>query len=282
VFHAVTAFCNAGFSLFTDSLVGFVGDAWICLPLAAATVVGGLGFPVLFELRRTGWRPGSWSVHTRLTVWTSALLLAVGTLAMYVVEWRNPATLGLYDVPTKLLAGFFQGVQPRSAGFSSLDYAAMHEESWVVQTGLMFVGGGSAGTAGGIKVTTFMVLAYVILAEVRGQRDVTIGDRRIPDPVQRQALSIALIAVGAVVVGTLALLATSPYPLGQVVFEATSAFGLAGLSTGITASLTPAAQLVLILLMYVGRVGPVSAASFLALRERDLLYRYPESRPLVG
>jgi potassium uptake TrkH family protein len=282
LFHGVAAFNNAGFSLFGNNLMDYVGDPWICLPVCLATILGGIGFPVIFELRRARVHPKVWSVHTKLTVWTTLLLLVVGTAAMYAFEWRNPATMGPLDTGTKLLAGFFQGVQPRSSGFNTLDYGAMREESWAVQTGLMFVGGGSASTAGGIKVSTFMLLGFVILAEIRSQPDVVVGDRRIPERVQRQALSVALIAVGVVALGTLALLAATPYSLGAVLFEATSAFSLVGLSTGITGTLGPVGQVLLVLLMYLGRVGLVSAAAFFALRERAVGYRYPTARPLVG
>jgi Trk-type K+ transport system membrane component len=282
LFHAVSSFNNAGFALWSDSLVRYVSDPWVCLPVCAAIIIGGLGFPVLFEVRRRSGRPGNWSTHTRLTVWTTVVLLLVGTAAVAVLEWTNDRTIGGLTVPAKLLAAFFQGVQPRTAGFNTLDYAAMREETWFVTDGLMFIGGGSASTAGGIKVTTFALLAFVIWAELRGDNDVTIGPRRIATETQRRALAIALLAVAVVGLATMAIMATSAFPLTQALFEAVSAFATVGLTTGITASLPEPAQVVLVAVMFIGRVGTVSAASALALRASHRLYRLPEARPMVG
>ncbi|MGH3355088.1 MAG: potassium transporter TrkG, partial [Nocardioidaceae bacterium] len=147
---------------------------------------------------------------------------------------------------------------------------------------LMFIGGGSAGTAGGIKVTTFFLLAYVIWAEVRGEDDVIVGPRQVPRGAQRQALTIALLGVAVVAVGTIVILTLSPHPLDVVMFESISAFATVGLSTGITAGLPASAQGMLMLLMFVGRVGTITVASSLALRSRHRLYQLPEERPIVG
>jgi len=283
VFHAVSAFNNAGFALYSDNLIGFATDPFICLPIAAAVIIGGIGFPVIFELRRELGTPRLWSVHTKTTVLTTALLLVGGTVAVTAFEWRNPGTLGPLSVPEKLLVGFFQGgVQPRTAGFNSLDYAQVHETSLLVTDGLMFIGGGSGGTAGGIKVTTFMLLLFAILAEVRGDPTVDAFGRQVPTSVLRQALSVALLGVALVGSATLALLAVSGLDLDRVLFEAASAFGTVGLSTGITAALPPAGQYILIALMFIGRIGPITMASALALKERHKLFRLPEERAIVG
>ena len=212
VFHAVSAFNNAGFALYSDSLMGFVDDPWICVPIAGAVIVGGLGFPVLFELRRQLGRPRRWSLHTKLTLGTSAALLGGGALFVTASEWNNPSTLGALDVPGRLLAGFFQAVMPRTAGFNSLDYGQMREGTLLGTDVLMFIGGGSAGTAGGIKVTTFIILFYVIYAEVRGERHVNAADRRIGERVQRQALTVALLSLGLVMSATLVLLQLTNLP----------------------------------------------------------------------
>ncbi|WP_344341743.1 potassium transporter TrkG, partial [Streptomyces rhizosphaericus] len=153
-------------------------------------IAGGLGFPVLLELRRQ-LRPRRWSLHTRMTVLATVALLVLGTVFVTANEWRNPQTLGALDPAGRLLAGFFQAVMPRTAGFNSLDYGAMNEGTLLGTSVLMFIGGGSAGTAGGIKVTTFLLLLFVIWAEVRGERDVHAFDRRITDRAARQALTVA-------------------------------------------------------------------------------------------
>ena len=166
--HAVSAFNNAGFSLWSDSIIGFVTDGWISLAIAFAIIAGGLGFPVWLELRREIVRPKRWSLHTKLTLVMTALLLVIGFGTVLVFEWGNAKTLGMLDTPGKLLASFFQGVQPRTAGFNSLDYGAMTDETLLSQTALMFVGAGSASTGGGIKVTTLALLALMVWAEIEG------------------------------------------------------------------------------------------------------------------
>lgn len=282
VFHAVSAFNNAGFALYSDSLIGFATDPWICLPIAVAVIFGGLGFPVLFELRRHLHKPRQWSLHTKLTVGTSAGLLGAGTMFVAGSEWDNPDTLGTLDTRGRLLAGFFQAVMPRTAGFNSLDYGEMRDGTLLGTDVLMFIGGGSAGTAGGIKVTTFIILFFVIYAEVRGERYVNAADRRIGERVQRQALTVALMSVGLVMSATVLLLELTRLPTRDVLFEAVSAFSTVGLSTGITADLPPAGQTVLVVLMFVGRLGPITLVSAVALREKQLRYTLPEGRPLIG
>lgn len=282
VFHSVSGFNHAGVTLFSTNMAGFTGDWWLCLPLVVGMIAGSIGFPVVYELSRRGRRPREWSTHTRITVYGTIALLAVGFVAMLTLEWSNPKTFGPLDLPTKILAALFQGTSTRTAGFNSVDFGQMHSETLLVTDWLMFIGGGSAGTSGGIKVTTFFLLAYVIWAEVRAERDVVAGRRRIAEATQRQAVTVALLGVAFVAVGTIALLLLTDYGLEAVFFEAMSAFATTGLTVGITPSLPPAAQMVLIILMYIGRVGTVTVASALALSERRALYRYPEERPIVG
>lgn len=283
VFHAVQAFNNAGFALYSDSLIGFVGDWWICLPLALGVLAGSIGFPVLFELARHLRRPDRWSTHTRLTVWGGLVLTASGFLMFLTFEWSNPGTLGGLDTGQKVLAAFFQDMMTRSGGFNSLDFGAMNTETIAVSNILMFIGGGSASTAGGIKLTTFFLLAYVIWAEVRGEPDVVIGKRRIAETTQRQAITVALLGIALVAGGTLLLIAlTDGVPFDRALFEVTSAFATVGLSTGLTPTLPDSAQIVLVILMFVGRVGTIAVGSAIALNVRTRLYRYPEERPIVG
>lgn len=282
LFHAISAFNNAGFALWPDSLTRFATDPWICLPIAISVIAGGLGFPVMLELRRHLHQPRRWSLHTKLTVTMTAVLLVIGCGFLTVAEWANPATLGQHDTGGRLLAGFFAGVMPRTAGFNSIDVGAMDDASLLVTIVLMFIGGGSAGTAGGIKVTTFVVLLVVIIAEVRGERSARAFDRRIDPRVQRQALTVALLGVAAVVASSLAVMMMTPFTLTEVLFETTSAFGTVGLSTGITADLPGAAQILITGLMFLGRLGPITLVSAMALRERPTLYELPEGRPIIG
>ncbi|HET9139040.1 TrkH family potassium uptake protein [Actinophytocola sp.] len=283
VFHAVSAFNNAGFALYADNLVRFATDPAIVLPVMLAWILGGLGYPVLFEIgRRLRGRRRRWSLHARLTLATYFGLVGVGVVAVTAIEWANPATLGPLGVGDKLLVGGFHGVTPRTAGFNTLDVAQLRPASLLVNDVLMFIGGGSAGTAGGIKVTTFVLLAFVILAELRGEPTVHALGRRITGDVVRQAVTVALLGVGAVIAGTLVLLLTTAHRLDAVLFEAVSAFGTVGLSTGITAGLPAVAQLVLVVLMFVGRLGPITLGSALALRERARRFERPKERPIIG
>ncbi len=281
VFHAVSAFNNAGFALYTDNIIGFADDPWICVPLMAAVILGGIGFPVLFEVgRRLRGATHRWSLHTKLTVSTTAVLLIVGPALVVLLEWTH--TLQGYGWASKLLVGTFQGVMPRTAGFNSIDYADADGATLLVTDLLMFIGGGSGGTSGGIKVTTFAVLLFVIIAEVRGERSVIAFHRRIDPRVQRQALAVALIGVALVALPTLALLAGTQFDLSALLFEVTSAFATVGLSTGITAQLPGWGQLILIPLMYLGRVGSITLVSALAGRDRGRRYELPVERPHIG
>lgn len=282
LFHAISAFNNAGFALWSDSLVQFVTDGWVTLTIAVAILAGGLGFPVWIELRRRILSPRFWTLHTKLTLVLTFALVTLGFASVAVFEWSNPETLGPLSTPGKLLAAFFQGVTPRTAGFNSIDYGGTEQETLFVTDLLMFIGGGSASTAGGIKVTTFALLFLMVWSESRGDPHVTAFGRRIPAHAQRQAFSIAFIATAAVFAGTLALLALSDHPFREVLFEAVSAFGTVGLSTGITADWGELGRLVLIALMFLGRTGPYTLAVALALRERKRLYRFPEERPIIG
>ncbi|MBW4703376.1 MULTISPECIES: TrkH family potassium uptake protein [unclassified Micromonospora] len=282
-FHSVQAFNNGGFTLYTDGLVGFARDPWVALPLAFGAIVGGLGFPALFEAFRRRRRPARWAVATKLTIWGSVVLVAVGFVGLLAAEWDNPFTIGTYDTPGKLLATFTQVALSRTGGFDVIGVAALREESYPLLVALMFIGGGSASTAGGIKVSTFFLLGFVIWAELRGEPDVTVGRRRIAVASQRQALTVALLSVALVTVGTLGLtVLTTDVRANETLFEVTSAFSTAGLTVGLTQHLPASGQLVLTVLMYIGRIGPLTLGSAIALNTRHRLYRYPKEQPVVG
>lgn len=282
-FHSVQAFNNGGFTLYTDGLLAFSRDPWVTLPLALGGIVGGLGFPALFEAARHWRKPKRWAVATKLTIWGSVVLLIVGFAGLLLAEWANPRTLGQYDVPGKLLASFTQSAFSRTGGFEVFPTATLTEESYPLLIGLMFIGGGSASTAGGIKVSTFFLLGFTIWAELRGEPDVTVGHRRVATSSQRQALAVTLLSVALVAGGTTGLiLLTENVVFYQALFEAASAFSTTGLSVGISSSLSDGGQLLLTALMYVGRVGPLTLGSALALNTRRRLYRYPEEQAIVG
>lgn len=286
VFYGVSAFNNAGFVPTEEGLRPHVGDWWLGLPLILGVFVGALGFPVILNIlstRRRGRRAWvHWSLHTKLTLVTSAALVAVGTLLVGALEWHNPATFGPLPAGSKVLASLFAGVMPRSAGFSTVDVGSMNEPTLLVTDALMFVGGGSASTGGGIKVTTLAVMLLAIVAEARGDKDIEAYGRRIPRDTLRVAIAVVFLGATAVLAGSMALLELTGLSLDKVLFEVISAFATCGLSTGITPHLPDAAKYVLCGLMFVGRTGSMTFAAALALRDRRRIIRFPEERPIIG
>lgn len=283
VFHAISAFNNAGFGLHVDSAVPWAQDPWVCVPLMLSVMIGGLGFPIWWEvLKHRDRRSRRWTTQATITIWGSVVLWVTGTLLLAAFEWDNADTLGPMGTGGKVLSAGFQSVVARTAGFNSVDIGALHQESLLLLDGLMFIGGGSAGTAGGIKITTFALLGFVIWAELRGEPTVRVLHRRLSPDNIRQALTVALLGVGLVVAGTAVLLVVTPFKLDVVLFEAISAFATVGMSTGITADIPPVGQVTLIVLMFFGRLGPITLGAALALRNRPRRYEVPEERVLIG
>ncbi len=283
VFHAVSAFNNAGFALYTLNVMDFSGDAVVLLTLSSCVILGGLGFPVLAELRRHIRMPHRWSMNTRLVLFATPLLLLSGTVFILVLEWSNPATLGSQSPTVKVLNAFFQSTISRTAGFNSIDISQMHPVSWLGMDILMFIGGGPAGTAGGLKVTTFGVLFFIALTEIRGGAAVPVLGKQLSRSVQREAITVVVLAAGAVIGGSMLLMLTDQsLGLDRVLFEVVSAFSTVGLSTGITPALEPFAQCVLIALMVMGRLGPVTVAAAIAYGRRPPSFGLPKERPLIG
>ncbi|WEF31988.1 TrkH family potassium uptake protein [Pseudoduganella chitinolytica] len=282
LFHAISAFNNAGFSIHADGLMRYATDALILLPIMVAIVIGGIGFPVLHDLRHRYKDPRHWSLHTKLTLTGTLVLLVAGFLAVLLFEWDNVKTLAPFDMADKLLNALFISVSARTAGFNAVDISVLTRETWALHYFLMFVGGGSAGTAGGVKVGTVAVLVLLVIAEIRGHNDTEAFGRRVGSSAQRQAITVLTLGSILIVLGTLVLLRVSHFPTDQVIFEVISAFGTVGLSTGITADLPVSGQLVLALLMFFGRVGTITLAASLVLGERRMPYRFPEEHPIVG
>ncbi|RKQ36142.1 TrkH family potassium uptake protein [Kocuria tytonis] len=282
-FHAVSAFNNAGFALYSLNVVDFAGDPVVLLTLSTCVILGGLGFPVLYELRRHICVPRRWSMNTRLVLLATPVLLVSGTVFLLVLEWNNPATLGPQPAAGKLLNAFFQSTISRTAGFNSIDISHMHPVSWLGMDILMFIGGGPAGTAGGLKVTTFGVLFFIALTEIRGGAAVPVLGKQLSRSVQREAITVVVLATGAVIGGTMLIMLTdTTLGLDRVLYEAVSAFSTVGLSTGITPTLAPFAQCVLIALMFMGRLGPVTVSAAIAFGRRPPTYELPKERPLIG
>ncbi|RNE49281.1 ATPase [Corynebacterium alimapuense] len=297
IFHAISGFNNAGFALYSDNVVGFASDAGILLPLAFALMIGGIGFPVLLEATRRAKRKMSgkpvrrWSLTARFTFIGTVVLVVAGTALVALVEW-NRALVHVGSATdsqdessagVRLLNAFFSGVSPRTAGFNSVDYVDFHPATWMGTDLLMFIGGGSGGTAGGLKITTAIVLVAAVAAEIRGDSSVAVFGRTIRSSVVRQALVILTGSVALILGATMTILLLAPdLKADQVLFEVISAFSTVGLSTGITAELPELAQILIAVLMFAGRIGPLALATAVAARAHGRKFDYPEERPFIG
>jgi trk system potassium uptake protein TrkH len=295
LFHSVSAFNNAGFSLFSNSLMDWRGDVVVNLTIMTLIVSGGIGYLVLTELGRYRYpgtgseRTGSLSLHTRFVLTLTVVLIAAGTVAILITERSNPATLGPMGWPAAILAAAFQSVTTRTAGFNTLDMAALRPATYFLMLILMFIGGAPGGTAGGVKISTFGVTVLALWATIRGRREPTVFWRRLPADLVARAFFVSLIAFLAVNVVTGLLLVREGGDLLRTLFEAVSAFGTVGLSTGVTgtgvslsASFSEGGRLLICLLMFMGRIGPLTLAFALASRRTPSRVRYPEGRVLIG
>ena len=281
LFHSVSAFNNAGFSTFSDSLIGYATDPLVNVVVPLQFIVGGLGFAVLsdvFRLRR--WR--RFSLHTKLMLVGTAALIASAFVAISALEWNNPATLGRHEgAVDRLIVGWFQAVTPRTAGFNSIDTATMTDASTLLTIVLMVIGGGSTSTAGGIKVTTFIVMLFAIGAFLRRQTELHAFGHAIHLDQVLKVLALATLSMLLIVLAFFVLLATQEANFRDLLFETASAFGTVGLSHGATGQLDRFGRLVICFLMFVGRVGPLTLGFFLATRVAPRV-RYPASPVYLG
>ncbi len=296
LFHAIASFNNAGFALYSDNLMRFAQDPWIIVPVFLTVYIASLGFPVLSEIldrlknklnqvRHPGAvsvLPVQWSLNSRIVLWASFILMVLGAIYIGFLEWNNPRTLGALSLGNKIWDSIFASVMPRTAGFNALDISEMNPATWLGMNFLMFIGGASASTAGGIKVGTFVVLIFVVYTEIRGETAVNIGNRRLPRSMQRQALAIVSLTSMVIIGSVILLRLTTSFSLDQILFEVFSAVGTVGLSTGITPELPAHAKFLLSLLMLFGRLGPIVVATSLALRKVKRHYELPRERPLIG
>jgi trk system potassium uptake protein len=280
VYTAAMAFTNTGFLPTSEGLAPYAHDAWFLIVLMLAVGFGAIGFPVIHTLTRELRHPRRWSLHVKLTISTFLVLLVGGAVAFLLLQWDG-AQSGL-DPGQRILQSFFQSSMARSGGFATVDYGHLDGASLFVADMLMFVGGGSASTAGGIKVTTLAILFLGAFAEARGVDDMESFRRRIPSDVLRLAVSVVLWGATTVAAATITLLVMTGARLDVVLFDVISAFATCGLTTGFTASASEPAQFVLAATMFLGRIGTVTIAAALAASTRRQLFRRPEERPIVG
>lgn len=282
VFYAISAFGNAGFSPHAGGIAAFSDNPFVLTPIALGVFVGSFGFPVFLNLIRARWTRHRWTLHTKLTLITTFVLFVLGALAWAVFEWNNPATVGNESWWQKIGHALFASTMLRSGGFSLVDMESSTSTTMLLSDALMFVGGGSASTAGGIKVTTLAVLFLAIVAEAKGTRHTNTLGRRLPDGTLRLAISVVFLGATLVFVAAALLTVVSDAKLDRILFEVISAFATCGLSVGISAEVGAFGKFVLSALMLVGRVGPIALASALAVRQRRELYTLPVERPIIG
>lgn len=283
LFHTVSAFCNAGFSLFSDNLTQWRDDLFINGAIAGLLIIGGIGFTVLLEIREFP-HTRKLSTHSKLALSITALLLVGGTILILVFEtFRPPYSYEHYNFFDKLITSFFQSASARTAGFNTIDVGAMSEASLFALILLMFIGASPGGTGGGIKTTTFGALAASLIAIARGNPDVTVFKRRLAPDLLLRAFTIALLSISLVSLVALIMTAIEGGKNHlKVLFEVTSAFGTVGLSTGITPYLTTAEKYIIVITMYAGRVGPLTLAIALAERAKKSRVKYPDGNILIG
>ncbi len=284
---ATSAFTNTGFVPMPGGLTPFVIDTYMLSVLAVGVFLGSIGFPVIFALyqyaRRQGWRTHmKLPLHTKLTLNTTFILFVLGAIAIAVFEWSNPLTIGDQTPFQRIVSSAYTSVMTRSGGLGTVDIGEMNGSTLLFMDMLMFVGGGSASTAGGIKVTTLAILFMAAFAEARGYKDMQAFERRIPTEVLRVSVSVVLWGATIVATASILILQITNARLDFVLFDVISAFGTSGLSTGLTEQLPDSGKYVMAATMWAGRVGTVTLAAALAATSRPRLFRYPEERPIVG
>jgi trk system potassium uptake protein TrkH len=274
VFHSISAFNNAGFDLTGGfrSLIPFRDDWIVLLTHGCLLILGGLGFAIVGDMLRRR-RPGRWALETKLVMLTTAVLLVVGTVLIGATEWANDATMGALPPEQRVLNALFESATLRTAGFTALDTGAFLDQTLFVVMALMFIGGASGSTAGGIKVNTFAVLMIAIVSSVRGLPSAAAFGRRIQHQVVYRALSVALLGLAVVVSVGFALTVLNDARFVDTLFEAVSAAGTVGASTGLTTELTDLSRLLVAVTMYAGRLGPLTLVLALAARARPIAYR---------
>jgi trk system potassium uptake protein TrkH len=289
IFHAVSAFCNAGFDVLGpfsgpySSLTYYRGDAVVNLTVGGLIIMGGIGFIVIANLIRHFRMREPIHLQSKIVLLMTTVLVVGGTLFIFLMEFSNPNTLAPLPLGEKILASFFQSVTPRTAGFNTLNLGGMNVSTLMLLVILMFIGASPGGTGGGVKTSTLAVILAAVRATIRGQGATILFGRHIEFGVIAKALSIVVISFFLVTVVSVVMAFLEPFAFHQLLFEVTSGFGTVGLSTGITPSLTTAGKALIMFIVFAGRVGPLSLFIALTQRKKEVIrVKYPEETVLVG
>lgn len=280
-FHAISGFCNAGFDLLGNSMVDYSGDFIILSTISFLVILGGLGFNVYIDVLRTK-NFSRLKLHSKVVLMVTLILILGGSLLFFLLEYNNPETLLNMSFKNKLLNSYFQSVITRTAGFNSVEVGGLRESSIFLMTILMFIGGSPASTGGGIKTTTFAVLAITSYSVVKSREDVVIFKKRIPREIIYRSIAIASIGLTILLIVSLALSVIEDESFILVLFEATSALATVGISAGLTGRLSPLGKIIIILTMYIGRLGPLTMAYAFGRKSKKANYRYSKGNIMVG
>ncbi|WP_024614982.1 TrkH family potassium uptake protein [Clostridium sp. Ade.TY] len=284
IFHSISAFCNAGFDLFGgfSSLVAYSGNVVVLLTISALIIIGGLGFTVWLEVYNyRGLK--KLSVHSKIVILITVVLIVGGTIFMYLFEMHNPETIGNMGFGDKVLNSFFASVSPRTAGFNSVSTDGMTNSGKFLTIILMFIGGSPGSTAGGLKTATFGIIILTVISVIRGREDTQVFGRRFSKGLVYKAFALLIIGMSLVIGVTLLLSITDPNEsFINILYEATSAFGTVGLTTGVTQRLSTAGKIIIMITMYCGRVGPMTVALALIRNKKKQTHKYPEGKILIG
>lgn len=280
IFHVISAFNNAGFSLFPDNMISFAGDPLVTILISSLFIIGGIGFTVVMDVaQKKSFR--RWALHTKLMVGGTLILNSLAMLVFFLLEYNNPGTLGNMSLFDKLVTSYFSAVTPRTAGFNMLDYGALEDPTLLFTMLLMFIGGGSASTASGIKLTTFIVVILATVSFLRSRREPEIFGRSIRLETVIRSLAITTISVLLVVLFLFLLTVSEKIPFLPLAFEVVSAFGTVGLSMGISGDMTSIGEVLLSIVMFTGRIGPLTLF-FILMKPRKENYRYPYDPVFTG
>jgi trk system potassium uptake protein TrkH len=287
IFHAISFFNNAGFDLFGSvtgpfsSLTSYASDPVINIVSMGLIILGGLGFVVMSDLLEFR-KVKRLSLHSKVVLSTTGALIVIGAVVIFIFEFTNQRTLGTLDWTGKIWASLFQSVTPRTAGANTVDIGAMRQASQFFMVILMFIGASPGSTGGGIKTTTFMMLIGAIIAMIRGKEDIVLFHYRLGKDRILKAITLTMIALFLVILVSMILSTTEGHPFLMILFEVTSAFGTVGLTMGLTSDLTTVGKILISLVMFAGRLGPITLAYALGPKTEKELYRYPEGKITIG
>jgi trk system potassium uptake protein len=283
IFHSISSFNNAGFDLMGNfsSMTKYIGDFTIIMTLSSLLMIGGIGYTVILDvLKKKSFK--TLSLHSKIVILMTVTLNILGSILIFVLEYNNPGTLGALNLKEKMIGAYFHGVVPRTAGFNSLDMTQLTLSSQFVTMLWMFIGGGSGGTAGGIKVTTFVLIILAVWSLIRGREDVSLMRRTIPSDLVSRAFSITLYSASIIFLMLFILTVTEQVPLNVLMFEVISAFGTVGMSLGLTPDLSSIGKILIAFMMFIGRVGPLTLAFALARVNKKQTFKYAEEKIMIG